>query len=110
MVIRCVQCGHELASGVKFCPECGATQQIKCPGCGASLAAAAKFCGECGAKINADMTAESRINIGPLALGLPDCKVEIIEVRAEGPNDDGDYSFTIKYSVTNETDKDWGYI
>jgi RNA polymerase subunit RPABC4/transcription elongation factor Spt4 len=113
--MNCVQCGHELAERAKFCPECGAQQQVKCSGCGALLDSQVRFCGECGAKVvskvGAGETAPvSRIDIGPLALGLPECKVDITEVRAEGPSDDGDYGLTIKYSVTNDTDEDWEYF
>ena len=49
---HCVECGHALAPNAKFCPECGAKQQIKsiCSGCGKELAPNAKFCGNCGQK------------------------------------------------------------
>ena len=51
-VIKCPKCGHELAKGAKFCPECGASLINLCPKCGHPLAAGAKFCPECGAKID----------------------------------------------------------
>lgn len=40
---KCVQCGHELAAGVKFCSECGVKQRIKCPECGAMNNQGVKF-------------------------------------------------------------------
>jgi membrane protease subunit (stomatin/prohibitin family) len=47
----CVKCGAAIAPGVKFCPECGASQIApKCTSCGATLPAGTKFCPECGAK------------------------------------------------------------
>jgi hypothetical protein len=113
--MKCVQCGVELAAGAKFCPECGAKQELKCAACGASLAPGAKFCPECGAKtdaakVGAGGTAVTRIEISPLATGLPECKVEITGVEAEGPDDDGDYRFAIKYNLTNDADEDWEYL
>lgn len=112
--MNCIQCGNDLLAGTKFCPDCGAKQESKCPACGASLNSGARFCGECGAKIEAkNVAAEVRltkIDIAPLASNLPACKVEILNVNAEGPNNDGEYAVYVKYSVTNETDDDWECI
>jgi len=87
---------------------------MKCAKCGNELSNDARFCGECGAKIEAKVgaggTAVTKIEIAPLAAGLPECQVEISGVEAEGPDDDGDYRFTIKYTLTNETDQDWEQI
>ncbi len=75
----CKNCGHEVASGAKFCPECGTKDPIasdewtcvcghvakgkfcsecgarraldRCPSCGYALDGQTKFCPECGAKI-----------------------------------------------------------
>src|SRR5688572_21874149 len=49
--MRCSQCGHENALGVKFCGECGARLQASCPACGAANPAANKFCQECGSSL-----------------------------------------------------------
>lgn len=48
----CPSCGAPLATGVKFCPECGSKINIEkhCTECGAKLPPGAKFCGECGHK------------------------------------------------------------
>lgn len=49
----CVACGKGIPVGSKFCPECGAKQEVAggfCNACGAKLNAGAKFCPECGAK------------------------------------------------------------
>ena len=49
----CTACGAAIAAGSKFCPECGAKQEIKpvCPGCGAAIVPGTKFCPECGTKL-----------------------------------------------------------
>lgn len=46
----CTACGKPMAAGSKFCPECGAPQEVKtvCAGCGAELAPGVKFCPSCG--------------------------------------------------------------
>ena len=50
----CVKCGTNLASGAKFCPNCGASQTpaqksaLTCPKCNATVKAGARFCSECG--------------------------------------------------------------
>ena len=48
---KCSACGKEIPFGSKFCPECGAKQDVKrfCKECGAEIGNA-KFCPECGAK------------------------------------------------------------
>ena len=115
--MKCIQCGHELAGGAKFCPECGSKQELKCGACGAALNSDIKFCPECGAKtgatVGAGATAASEvahIELAPSPLGLADCPITIKEVRAEGPNEEGDLSITVKYEVTNGTDEDWEYL
>lgn len=48
----CIACGAPIASGSKFCPECGASQASPvCKTCGQTLKAGAKFCPECGTKV-----------------------------------------------------------
>jgi len=62
--VVCPACGAQIASGMKFCAECGAkapapapapaaTGGAVCPACGAVAAPGMKFCAECGAKITA---------------------------------------------------------
>jgi class 3 adenylate cyclase/tetratricopeptide (TPR) repeat protein len=51
--MRCPQCAHENARGVKFCGECGARLQLPCPACGVANPPANKFCQECGAPLTA---------------------------------------------------------
>ena len=49
----CVACGKAIPAGSKFCPECGAKQEVAggfCNACGAKLNPGAKFCPECGTK------------------------------------------------------------
>ena len=115
--IKCIQCGHELAGGAKFCPECGSKQELKCGACGAALRSGVKFCPECGAKSEAAVGAGgtaagvvSRIDLVPSPLGLPDCPVTFQEVSAEGPNEDNELRITVKYQITNDTEKDWEYF
>ncbi len=51
----CVGCGHNLAAGAKFCPECGLKVEAKstkfCTSCGTEQAITAKFCSSCGHNI-----------------------------------------------------------
>jgi class 3 adenylate cyclase/tetratricopeptide (TPR) repeat protein len=49
--MRCPQCGHENATGTKFCGECGSRLAARCGACGAANPSNNKFCGECGASI-----------------------------------------------------------
>ena len=48
----CIACGATIAAGSKFCPECGAKQNVGtfCTNCGKAIPAGTKFCPECGAK------------------------------------------------------------
>ena len=48
----CKACGASIAPGAKFCPECGAKQNVSafCSNCGKEIPAGSKFCPECGAK------------------------------------------------------------
>ncbi len=48
---KCVKCGAKLAKSIKYCPECGASQNIKCPKCGEAVSSSAKFCANCGEKL-----------------------------------------------------------
>mgnify|MGYP001610337464 CR=1 FL=1 len=47
----CQACGHALAAGARFCPDCGAKQPTFCPTCRADVAGGAKFCSTCGTKV-----------------------------------------------------------
>lgn len=50
----CVKCGAKLATGAKFCSECGAKQEKQtCSNCHNELAPGTKFCNECGTKVDA---------------------------------------------------------
>ncbi|MCL1993144.1 MAG: zinc-ribbon domain-containing protein [Spirochaetes bacterium] len=40
-----------MSATAKFCPGCGQKQEAACPDCGAVLASGAKFCAECGTKV-----------------------------------------------------------
>lgn len=48
----CSNCGAEVSTTAKFCPECGQKLAVKkfCSECGAEVSATAKFCPECGQK------------------------------------------------------------
>lgn len=50
--ITCSACGAVISAGSKFCPECGAKQNVGafCSNCGKAIPAGTKFCPECGAK------------------------------------------------------------
>lgn len=51
--VPCVVCGKPISVGSRFCPECGAVQNVvnKCKTCGAELQSGAKFCPTCGQKV-----------------------------------------------------------
>jgi class 3 adenylate cyclase/tetratricopeptide (TPR) repeat protein len=55
--MRCGQCGHDNAAGMKFCGECGTRLAVSCSQCGAPNAPGQKFCGECGAQLTAAVPA-----------------------------------------------------
>ncbi len=44
----CPKCNKPVPPSAKFCPECGAPQQLTCPQCGQPVEGSAKFCPECG--------------------------------------------------------------
>ena len=48
----CRSCGAAITAGAKFCPECGAKQNVSafCSNCGKEIPAGTKFCPECGTK------------------------------------------------------------
>ena len=53
----CAKCGTQNPIGVKFCSNCGATQQsqqagtVECPSCHAQVQAGSKFCASCGTSL-----------------------------------------------------------
>ncbi len=51
----CVKCGAKIKDGVKFCPECGASQGAECPVCHKHVSKNAKFCPECGANLKKEI-------------------------------------------------------
>ena len=52
-LIKCHECGNEISSSAKFCPQCGANnKQHFCPECGTKLNGTENNCPECGFPIN----------------------------------------------------------
>lgn len=47
----CYNCNKEMDKGVKFCPSCGAKQDLKCSDCNSPIKPGTKFCPSCGAKV-----------------------------------------------------------
>jgi ribosomal protein L40E len=47
--MKCIQCGADVPSTAKFCPECGAATSTTCSLCGVAIPTTAKLCLECGA-------------------------------------------------------------
>ena len=45
---KCPSCQADVASGTKFCPECGGAMAKKCIHCGVVMTGNPKFCPECG--------------------------------------------------------------
>jgi hypothetical protein len=86
-----------------------------CTNCGSKLKDTAKFCGACGTRVEpppdpVPPPVSARLELSPLAAGLPPCAVEIVGVEVEGPDDDGDVRVTVRYTLANDTDEDWEYI
>ena len=52
----CIKCGAGLGPKVKFCPECGASQNETCPKCGEAVRKGTKFCPNCGEKLVKEKT------------------------------------------------------
>jgi hypothetical protein len=115
--MKCVQCSHELASGVNFCPECGAKQEIACDNCGSILNPDSRFCTECGARTKVlsvgnagTAVGVSTIELAPLPLDLAECRISIRAVTTEGEDDSGELSVEVKYEIANETDEEWDLL
>ena len=56
----CSKCGHVVAAGARFCPECGTPSgppSIECPGCGRQIPATSTFCPECGKRTSSECAA-----------------------------------------------------
>ena len=50
---QCVQCGHELITGARYCTACGAIQlAAPCPSCGIEARPGARFCAACGSPMH----------------------------------------------------------
>ena len=64
--MKCLQCGFDNPSGMKFCGHCGAKLAAACPQCGTENPPSFKFCGECGSPLGATKPESS-----PPALVLP---------------------------------------
>jgi class 3 adenylate cyclase/predicted ATPase len=47
--MRCPHCGAAVASGKKFCGDCGTALPWQCSSCGGENSADKRFCGDCGA-------------------------------------------------------------
>jgi membrane protease subunit (stomatin/prohibitin family) len=66
--VPCPSCGASVASGIRFCGNCGSQVAIQapqpaqaptagtCPACGIPVVPGARFCGECGATIGQPTT------------------------------------------------------
>ncbi len=70
-VIRCENCGAEVANNSAFCSSCGAAMPkpasapadadtVTCAGCGASVPKGMKFCTSCGARVEAAPAADPK--------------------------------------------------
>jgi len=63
-MVKCQNCGNEVADGAKFCAQCGSEIVIEeinanvCPECGSEVAEHMKFCQNCGCELNNDGSGE----------------------------------------------------
>ena len=57
--MKCPQCGLDVETGAKFCPECGVSMPtvMICPKCHCQCSLTAKFCVECGTRLNGSIIA-----------------------------------------------------
>src|SRR5689334_7980272 len=71
--MECPSCKADVASGNRFCEECGAPIPTSCSSCGAPVRPGAKFCGNCGNKLAADVsgapTAAPTTSLRPQPMG-----------------------------------------
>ncbi len=50
--IQCVECGHLVTAGIRFCSECGIKMKLERPcSCGYIINGSMKFCPDCGVKV-----------------------------------------------------------
>jgi len=76
--VACVKCGAMISNRVKFCPECGASQNPTCPHCGETINKTAKFCPHCGEKLVKEITCPScGKKVKPGTKFCPDCGEKI---------------------------------
>jgi hypothetical protein len=87
-----------------------------CPNCGSELSKEMTFCGKCGREVKIDglnvyTTAPvDQINLSSLTGDLANCEIEILEVRAKGPDVDNRLSVNVKYKLNNDTEVDWNHL
>ena len=49
--VVCASCGQQLATGARFCMDCGAPQLFSCPSCQTPIQPGQKYCMDCGAAL-----------------------------------------------------------
>lgn len=90
-VVRCVQCGAEVQSGVAFCSSCGApmpkTQPVnmddltRCESCGAMVKKGVRFCTSCGkpmTQLSAPETITESVSAGEMVNEVcPNCGAKV---------------------------------
>lgn len=65
-MVKCQNCGNEVADGAKFCAQCGSEIVVEenkanvCPECGSEVAEKMKFCQNCGCELNKDESGEAK--------------------------------------------------
>ena len=75
VTVPCVKCGASIGGKAKFCPECGATQNLSCTKCGEPISKGSKFCANCGEKLTVSENVCKKCGkiLAPKAKFCPDC-------------------------------------
>ena len=107
---QCRNCKASLSQDSRFCPECGENVKMFCTSCGESISVGAIFCAECGEKITAAtalISAKSdksqSISLNTRPSGLLPLQINIDSITVTGPDRDEEYSFCVKFKVSNDS-------
>lgn len=87
--------------GSEFCTECGS-----------QVSPNSKFCGDCGTAVQGidDVSKPAIPSFRDSVIELDSMSVDAAAITAEGPDSEGNYSITVKYTVENTTSHDFDLL